>query len=139
MDPFRLPLDHPNAKGKSREPARNSIGEFPRDPDETLDVRGLRERMRLTQRQFAGWFGFPLATLKHWERGSRQPTGSALVKLLVINENPRIVRSAVRKARRQRPGLLPGIQPAKSYRAPPDFGERLPARRPRGPRRAKAG
>ena len=60
-----------------------------------LDVRALRERMRLTQREFAGWFGFPLGTLKHWERGSRRPTGTALVLLSVIP----------------------------SYRAPPGYGE----------------
>jgi putative transcriptional regulator len=89
----------------------------------TLDVRALRERMRLTQREFAGWFGFPLGTLKHWERGSRRPTGTALVLLSVIHENPRVVLRAVRKARKRRPGMLPDIAPLKSYRAPPGYGE----------------
>ena len=81
--------------------------------------------MRLTQREFAGWFGFPVATLKHWERGSRQPTGSALVLLSVIHENPRVVLKAVRKARLWRPGLLMPIEPKKSDRAPPGYGERI--------------
>jgi putative transcriptional regulator len=112
--------------GASRAPAHGA-----------LDVNGLRRLMRLTQRVFAGWFGFPLATLKHWERGSRRPTGSALVLLLVIHENPRVVLRAVRKARLQQPGLLPRIAPPKSYRAPPGLGERLPPRHPRGPRRPK--
>jgi hypothetical protein len=87
--------------------------------------------MRLTQREFAGWFGFPLATLKHWERGNRQPTGTALVLLSVIHENPRVVLKAVRKARKWRPGMLPAIEQKEAYRAPPGYGERPPPRRPR--------
>ncbi len=89
-----------------------------------FDVRRLRERMRLTQRQFAGWFGFPVATLRHWERGSRHPAGAALVLLHVIRENPRVVLQAVRKVRAREPGILAAIEPTKSYRAPPGFGER---------------
>ena len=100
-------------------------------------MKGLRKLGNLTQREFAGWYGFPLATLKRWERGSRRPTGSALVLLLVIRENPRAVVQAVRKARMRQPGLLPEWGKLKSYRAPPGFGERLPPRRPRGPRRPK--
>src|SRR4029077_17853754 len=53
-----------------------------------LDVRTLRNRMGFTQRQFAGWFGFSVATLRHWECGNRQPAGPALVLLTVIRENP---------------------------------------------------
>jgi hypothetical protein len=45
----------------------------------TINVRAIRERMNLTQRQFAGRFGFPVATLRHWERGNRKPAGTALV------------------------------------------------------------
>jgi putative transcriptional regulator len=74
----------------------------PRQPTQ-LDVRALRERLRLTQRQFALIFGFPVATLRHWERGNRRPTGTALVLLHVIRENPRAVRSAVLKARSNAP------------------------------------
>lgn len=86
--------------------------------------------MRLTQNQFAGRFGFPVATLRHWERGNRQPTGTALVLLNVIRENPRVVLLAVRKA-----GLLG--PPSSLARAPPGFGERGPPLRPRGKRRAR--
>jgi hypothetical protein len=95
--------------------------------------------LRLSQTDFAGLFGFPLGTLRHWERGTRRPTGSALVLLLVIHENPRVVRTAVRKARMWRPDLLPKFVLPKSYRAPPGFGQRQPPRRPRGPRRPKNG
>ena len=64
-----------------------------------VDVLELRKRFRLTQRQFAEIFGFPVATLRHWEVGDRQPSGTALVLLHVIRENPRAVIRAVRRAR----------------------------------------
>lgn len=61
-----------------------------------FNVRALRKRMRLTQKQFCRRFGFPLATLRHWERGDRKPTGTALVLLNVVRHNPRAVWAAVR-------------------------------------------
>lgn len=91
--------------------------------------------MRLTQRQFAGWFGFAVATLRHWERGNRRPAGTALVLLEVLRENPRVVMQAVRKARRRDPASLAAIELTKSHRAPPGFGDRSPPLRSRGPRR----
>ncbi len=100
-----------------------------------LDVRTLRNRMGLTQREFAGWFGFSVATLRHWECGDRQPAGPALVLLTVIRENPRVVLVAVRKARMRDRGGLAAIQPPELSRAPPGYGNRPPPRRPRGPRR----
>lgn len=84
----------------------------------------MRRRLRLTQRQFAGWFGFPAATLRHWERGNRHPSGSALVLLCVIRDNPKVVMQAVRKARLHAPGSLPEIEPLESYRAPPGLRTR---------------
>jgi putative transcriptional regulator len=100
-----------------------------------FDIRALRERLRLSQRQFAGWFGFPVATLRHWERGNRRPTGTALVLLTVIRDNPRAVMQAVRKARIWDRNLLPGIEPVRTYRAPPDFGLPKEVMRPRKRRR----
>ena len=38
-----------------------------------IDVASLRKRFGMTQRQFARRFGFALATLRHWERGDRNP------------------------------------------------------------------
>ena len=97
-------------------------------------MRALRKRMRLTQREFAGWFGFPVATLRHWECGNRTPAGTALVLLNVIRENPGVVLQAVRKARLRDPGSLGAIEPRKTPRAPPGLGDRPPALKPRGPR-----
>jgi putative transcriptional regulator len=36
-----------------------------------------------------------VATLRHWERGDRRPTGASLVLLNVINRNPKAVLAAL--------------------------------------------
>ncbi len=88
------------------------------------DIAALRRRLRLTQRQFAGCFGFPVATLRHWERGNRRPVGAALVLLHVIAGNPRVVLTAVRKVRTMRPGTLAAFE-ARGTRAPPGHASPL--------------
>lgn len=62
---------------------------------QAVDVPGLRERLGLTQEQFAARFGFSVATLRHWERGDRSPNGAALVLLNVIDRNPSAVMQAL--------------------------------------------
>ncbi len=60
-----------------------------------VDVKALRNRVAMTQEQFAARFGFSVATLRHWERGDRNPQGPALVLLNVIDKNPAAVLSAL--------------------------------------------
>jgi DNA-binding XRE family transcriptional regulator len=60
-----------------------------------VDVARLRKRMRMTQKQFCRRFAFTLATLRHWERGDRKPSGTALVLLNVVRHNPRAVVAAL--------------------------------------------
>ncbi len=62
---------------------------------ESVNVAQLRERLGLTQEQFAARFGFSVATLRHWERGDRRPTGASLVLLNVIERNPKAVLAAL--------------------------------------------
>ncbi len=62
---------------------------------QAVDVSGLRERLSLTQEQFAARFGFSVATLRHWERGDRSPSGASLVLLNVIDRNPAAVLQAL--------------------------------------------
>jgi putative transcriptional regulator len=61
----------------------------------SVDVSSLRERLSLTQEQFAARFGFSVATLRHWERGDRSPSGASLVLLNVIDSNPAAVLQAL--------------------------------------------
>jgi putative transcriptional regulator len=60
-----------------------------------VDVSSLRQRLSLTQEQFAARFGFSVATLRHWERGDRAPSGASLVLLNVIDRNPSAVMQAL--------------------------------------------
>lgn len=63
---------------------------------QAVDVSGLRQRLSLTQEQFAARFGFSVATLRQWERGDRAPSGASLVLLNVIDRNPSAVLEALR-------------------------------------------
>jgi putative transcriptional regulator len=66
---------------------------------EWIDVREIRERMRMSQVRFARTFGISTATLRHWERGERRPRGPALVLLQVIARQPRAVIVALKAGR----------------------------------------
>lgn len=60
-----------------------------------IDVQALRNRIGLTQEQFAAKFAISLGTLRHWERGDRKPHGPALVLLRVIEKEDRAVLRAL--------------------------------------------
>ena len=60
-----------------------------------VDVKELRAKVDMTQEEFAAKFGFSTATLRHWDRGDRQPHGASLVLLNVIQHNPRAVIEAL--------------------------------------------
>jgi putative transcriptional regulator len=53
------------------------------------DVRTLRERLNMSQQTFASTYRIPLATLKGWEQGRRQPDATAVAYLSVIEKMPR--------------------------------------------------
>lgn len=61
----------------------------------TVDVKELRQRVGMTQEQFAARFGFSVATLRHWERGDRAPAGPALVLLNIIARDHKAVMKAL--------------------------------------------
>jgi putative transcriptional regulator len=52
------------------------------------NVRALRERMNLTQQEFAARFGLPLGTVRDWEQGTHRPDRAAQVLLAVIAKDP---------------------------------------------------
>ena len=51
-------------------------------PDE-IDVKSIREKLKLSRQEFADRFWFSVRTLQHWEQGNRTPHGSARVLLLL--------------------------------------------------------
>ncbi len=56
-----------------------------------VDVKRIRISIGMTQTEFAAAFGIGLGTLRHWERGDREPKGAALVLLNMLAKKPRTV------------------------------------------------
>jgi putative transcriptional regulator len=63
-------------------------------PDLTVDVRALRERLRLTREQFAIRYGLEVETLRNWETGKREPDTTARSYLRAISNPPEDVEQA---------------------------------------------
>lgn len=63
-----------------------------------VNVRKVRQRMGLSQTQFAMKFGFPPATLRNWEQGRARPDAPTRVLLAVIAKHPDAVEDVLRKA-----------------------------------------
>ncbi|GAA4407984.1 helix-turn-helix domain-containing protein [Quisquiliibacterium transsilvanicum] len=51
-------------------------------------VRRVRQRLGLTQRQFAQRIDVPLDTIRNWEQGRRYPTGAAKTLLKILDKAP---------------------------------------------------
>ena len=57
--------------------------------------RRIRERLKLTQEQFATRFEVPLGTLRDWEQGVSYPDSAAQTLLRVIDKDPEAVINAL--------------------------------------------
>ena len=62
---------------------------------EDVDVKAIREKISLSQSEFAKLFGLSKRTLEHWEHGRRVPSGPARAFLTVIAREPEAVRRAL--------------------------------------------
>ena len=62
---------------------------------EDIDVKAIREKISLSQSEFARLFGLSKRTLEHWEHGRRVPSGPARAFLTVIAREPDAVRRAL--------------------------------------------
>ena len=78
------------ARGKGKA-ARTHVVNVP-------DVRAIREQLGLSQTAFANAYRIPLATLKGWEQGRRQPDATAAAYLSVIAHLPAEARRALKAA-----------------------------------------
>jgi putative transcriptional regulator len=63
-----------------------------------VDVRAVRQKMGLSQAQFATKFGLRPATLRNWEQGRSHPDAPTRVLLAVIAKHPEAVEDVLRKA-----------------------------------------
>jgi putative transcriptional regulator len=61
----------------------------------SVDVRSIRQKMRLTQEQFAKRFGFSRGAVRDWEQNRRTPEASARILLTVIEREPDAVERAL--------------------------------------------
>ncbi|MEA3354499.1 MAG: NadS family protein [Campylobacterota bacterium] len=67
-----------------KEPSRTFFIEEPNPKD-------IRNKMSLTQDQFATLMNISVHTLRNWEQGRRHPEGPARVLLNVVNNHPEVL------------------------------------------------
>ena len=70
-------------------------------PDE-IDVRAIREKLKLSRQDFADRFGFSIRTVQHWEQGNRHPHGPARVLLLLLQREPSTIEGILRHVKKER-------------------------------------
>jgi putative transcriptional regulator len=58
-------------------------------------IKVLRARAGLTQEEFAALIQVDLSTLRNWEQGRREPTGSAKALIRAITNDPKHVPKAL--------------------------------------------
>lgn len=59
------------------------------------DVRGIRDRLGLSQSEFALMIGVSPRTVQNWEQRRREPEGAAKALLLVADRHPKMVLDAL--------------------------------------------
>jgi len=69
---------------------------------EPANVKAVRAKLGVSQREFALMIGVSVATLQNWEQGRRTPEGPALALLRVAAKSPKLVASALHGGRKTR-------------------------------------
>ena len=70
-------------------------------PDE-INVKAIRQKLKLSRQEFADYFGFSVRTLQHWEQGNRHPQGPAKVLLLLLQRDPVTIAGILRQPKKYR-------------------------------------
>lgn len=85
---------HQNALSDPDNPPRTAeeLARMPRIPN----PQRLRERLDLTQEEFASQFQISLGTIRDWEQNARLPDSTAIAYLRVIEKIPDAVREALK-------------------------------------------
>ena len=63
-----------------------------------LNVRAIRDRLNMTQKEFALRFSFSLGAVQNWEQGRRRPQGVNRTLLTIIDRIPNEVERALTAA-----------------------------------------
>ncbi len=62
---------------------------------ESVDVKQIRGKLKMSQARFSTTFGFSVDAVRHWEARRRTPEASARAFLRVIDFNPGLVIAAL--------------------------------------------
>lgn len=60
-----------------------------------IDVKRIRKKVAMTQKDFALHFGVSIRTVQDWEQGRRVPSGASRSFLIVIDKEPEAVSRAL--------------------------------------------
>ena len=60
-----------------------------------IEVKRIRNKLHVSQSQFAMIIGVSKSTLQNWEQGRREPEGPAKALLRVVDKNPQAVLEAL--------------------------------------------
>ena len=78
----------PDAKPLTKE----QLKKFKRvHPPKEINVKAIRKKLHVSQKEFAGYFGVSVRTLQEWEQHRRRPNTIARNFLKVIDKAPRVV------------------------------------------------
>ena len=61
-----------------------------------MDIKAIRKKLKLTQKNLAELMGISVRTLQNWEQGRRKPEGPAMAFLKVASSDPKVVLEALR-------------------------------------------
>lgn len=61
----------------------------------SVDVKAIRAKLGMSQKEFAARFGLKLESLRNWEQDKRVPDSSARVLLTLIDREPEAVKRAL--------------------------------------------
>jgi putative transcriptional regulator len=84
-------------RGRPRTDAQPNLT-MPREPGGAVNVTALRNRLKMTQAEFAKAFGFSTAAVRSIEQGVRTPSGPTKTVLKMIERDPDFVRDTLSKA-----------------------------------------
>ena len=61
------------------------------------EIQEMRERLNMTQEQFAATFHISPWTLRKWEQGERTPSGASMVLLWLLTKIPDQILEALKR------------------------------------------
>jgi putative transcriptional regulator len=67
---------------------------------EYVDVKAIRQQLKLSRSEFSAKFGFSTRTIEKWEQGTRIPDTAARAYLTVIAYNSKLVFAALNNAQK---------------------------------------